>query len=84
MRVDVTRSDGESGSDLALNSELGLLRIGIPKVGLVDENHLKRGKRTAISHVETKLSQSTRARAGPNTSVASGWRRSAADRSLGE
>src|SRR5229473_226725 len=84
MRVNVTRGDRDSWSDFPLNSELGLLRIRIPKVRLVDENHLKLGKWTAIGHVETKLSQPSRARARGNTSVASRCRLRAADGPLGE
>ncbi len=84
MGVDVTRGERESGSKLALNSKLGLLRIGIPKVRLVDENHLKWGQWAAIGHIEPKLRQPTWARPWPDTRIVSRCRRRAGDRSLGK
>src|ERR1700730_18560294 len=84
MRVDVACGDRESGSNLALNSKAGLLRIRIPKVRLVDENHLKRRKWAAIGNIEAELGHPARAGAGGNASIVSSGGCCAGDRPLRE
>src|SRR5580658_3711914 len=82
MRVDITCGDGESRSNLALNSELGLLSVGRPEVGLVDKGHLKLGKWTTIGDIQPQ--RRLRKQGRGNASVASRWRDRAGDRALGE
>src|SRR6202047_1830884 len=82
MRVDVTGGDRESRNNLALNSKLGLLRIWRSKIRLVDENHLKRTKGTAIGDTQPQPRLPKQGRG--NASAAPRRRCRASDRPLSE